>query len=268
MPADQQEWETIALEVEGGVATLSLDRPEKRNAIDSRMHGDLAAALDLVAADPAIRALVLTGRGSAFCSGQDLTEVATARADENFRVDEHIRATFNALVLRLRAVDVPVIASVNGVAAGAGWSLALAADLRIASEDASFTQAFTKIGLIPDTGSTWFLPELVGTSRALQLMYSGEVVSATRALDWGLVNEVVPAEQLASRTAELAAHLAAMPTTALALTRRAVLRAPASSLEEALELEAQLQQRAAATDDHVEGVAAFLEKRTPTFTGH
>lgn len=259
--------ETIDVRVEDGVAILTLDRPEKRNAINGQMHGDLATALDAIEADPNVRALLLTANGPSFCAGQDLTEVAMARADDSFRIDEHVRTTFNVLVLRLRALEMPVIAAMNGIAAGAGWSIALAADLRIAADDASFTQAFSKIGLVPDTGSTWFLPELIGTSRTLELAFTGDVIDADKALDWGLVNFVTPADELQTRAHEYALRLAAMPTLALGITKRAVYRATTTTLEDALEYEAQVQQRAAQSDDHVEGVTAFLEKRAPAFTG-
>ncbi|MCB0879502.1 MAG: enoyl-CoA hydratase/isomerase family protein [Thermoleophilia bacterium] len=262
-----QTFETIEYEVRDGVATIALNRPEKRNAINMQLHKDLAAALRLVQRDREVRALLLTGRGPGFCAGQDLTEFSMARADPDFRVDDHVRSTFNRTIMTIRALPMPVIAAVNGVAAGAGWSLALAADIRIAAEDARFTQAFSKIGLLPDTGSTWFLPELIGTSRSLELMYSGDLIDADRALSLGLVNEIVAGEQLAEHAHAYAASLAKMPTMALALTKRAVYRAPTSTLEDALEYEAQLQQHAAASDDHVEGVTAFLEKRDPVFTG-
>jgi 2-(1,2-epoxy-1,2-dihydrophenyl)acetyl-CoA isomerase len=259
--------ETVEYEVRDSVATIALNRPDKRNAINMQLHRDLAAALRLVQKDRGVRALLLTGRGAGFCAGQDLTEFQVARSDPGFRVDEHVRSTFNRTIATIRSLELPVVAAVNGVAAGAGWSLALAADIRIASEDARFTQAFSKIGLVPDTGSTWFLPELVGTSRALELMYTGDLIDARRALEWGLVNEVVPGEQLAEHAHAYAARLAAMPTRALALTRRAVYRATGTSLEDALEHEAQVQQHAASGEDHVEGVVAFLEKRDPVFTG-
>ncbi|MCW2925451.1 MAG: Enoyl-CoA hydratase/isomerase [Thermoleophilia bacterium] len=259
--------ETIDYAVADGVATIALNRPDKRNAINHQLHLDLAAALRLVQRDRSVRALVLTGRGKGFCAGQDLTEFAMAKADPEFRVDEHVRSTFNRTILALRALPMPVVAAVNGVAAGAGWSLALAADIRFASEDAAFTQAFSKIGLVPDTGSTWFLPELIGTSRTLELCYTGDLVDAQRALEWGLVNFVVPAGDLVEQATAYAARLAAMPTAALAMTRRAVYRATGTSLDDALEYEAQLQQRAAASEDHTEGVTAFLEKRAPVFTG-
>ncbi|MCW2926697.1 MAG: paaG [Thermoleophilia bacterium] len=259
--------ETVDYEVVDGVATIALNRPEKRNAINMQLHKDLAAALRLVQRDRSVRALLLTGRGKGFCAGQDLGEFMMARADETFRVDEHVRSTFNRTILAIRALEIPVIAAVNGFAAGAGWSLALAADIRFASPEAQFSQAFSKIGLIPDTGSTWFLPELIGTSRTLELAYTGDPIDATRALEWGLVNFVTSADTLVDEAHAYAVRLARMPTLALGLTRRAVYRATQVSLEDALEHEAQVQQRAALGDDHVEGVTAFLEKREPAFTG-
>ncbi len=265
--ADAPTLETIEYEVADGVATIALNRPDKRNAINMQLHKDLSAALRMVAKDRSVRALLVTGRGKGFCAGQDLTEFMMAKADETFRVDEHVRRTFNRTIMTLRGLEIPVIAAINGVAAGAGWSLALAADIRFASEDASFTQAFSKIGLVPDTGSTWFLPELIGTSRTLELAFAGDVIDAPRALDWGLVNFVVPGDELHERARAYAVRLAAMPTLALGMTKRAVYRATGTSLEDALEYEAQLQQRAAQSEDHVEGVTAFLEKRAPAFTG-
>lgn len=259
--------ETIAYDVTEGVATVTLDRPEKRNAINHQMHLDLQVVLRRLARDRTVRAVVLTGAGSGFCAGQDIGEFAVARAAEEFRVDEHVRSTYNRLVLGLRALPMPVIAACNGTAAGAGWSLALAADLRFAGTGSTFTQGFTKLGLVPDTGGTWLLPELVGSARALQLAWSNEVVDAATALDWGLVNFVVPdAELLASATA-YARRLAAMPPVALGLTKRAIYRAATSTLADALEHEAQLQQHAAGTDDHMEGVLSFIERRDPVFTG-
>lgn len=259
--------DTIAYEVADGVATVTLDRPDKRNAINQQMHVDLATVVRRLTRDRSVRAVVITGRGQSFCAGQDIGEFAVARASDDFRVDEHVRATYNRLVLGLRALDAPIIAAVNGAAAGAGWSLALAADLRFAGEGATFTQGFTKLGLVPDTGATWLLPELVGSSRALQLAWSNEVVDAQRALDWGLVNFVVPDDELVERATEYATRLAAMPPKALGMTKRAIYRAATSTLADALEHEAQLQQHAANTDDHMEGVLAFIERRTPVFPG-
>ncbi len=265
--SDAPTLETVELDIRDGVATIALNRPERRNAIDLQMHRDLAAALRLVQRDSSVRALLLTGRGAAFCAGQDLGEFQSARSNPSFRADEHVRTTYNRLATTIRSLEMPVIAAVNGVAAGAGWSLALLADIRIASDDARFTQAFTKIALVPDTGSTWLLTHLVGPSRALELMYANHVIDAQHALEWGLVNEIVPADQLAEHAHAYAARLAAGPTAAFAMTRRAVHRATHTTLEDAIEYEAQLQHRAATSNDHIEGVAAFLDKRDPVFTG-
>ncbi|MEO6867208.1 MAG: enoyl-CoA hydratase-related protein [Gaiellales bacterium] len=264
---DTPKLETLTFDVTNGVATITFDRPDKRNAINQQMHADLATVLKLVTRDRSVRAVLLTGNGAAFSAGQDLSEFVAARNDESFRVDEHVRRTFNRIVMTLRGLELPVIAAVNGVAAGAGWSLALAADIRFASEDARFTQAFSKIGLVPDTGSTWFLPELIGTARTLELAFAGDIIDAQTAHSWGLVNFVTSSDELLTSARAYAERLAAMPTRALGLTKRAVYRATTSTLEDALDYEAQLQQAAAATDDHMEGVMAFLEKRDPVFTG-
>jgi len=265
--ADTLELETVEYVVTDAVASIALNRPEKYNAFNMQVHQDLTKALKHAERDRSVRAVLLTGRGRGFCAGQDLTEFSMSRADPDFRVDEHVRRTFNRIIHTIRGLELPVIAAINGVAAGAGWSLALAADIRIASDGASFTQAFSKIGLIPDTGSTWFLPELIGTSRTLQLMFTGDAIDAKTALEWGLVNEIVAADVLDEHAHAYAARLAAMPTRALGLTKRAVYRATTVGLDDALEYEAQLQQHAAATSDHVEGVTAFLEKRAAEFTG-
>lgn len=262
---DATDYETITLEQDGAVAILTLNRPGKFNAVSLAMHRDLAHALRQVGRSSSVRALVITGAGKGFCAGQDLSEFGSHGDD--FRVDDHVRDTFNRMVLSLRELPMPVIAAVNGVAAGAGASLALAADLRICSEHASFLQAFIRIGLVPDTGSTWLLPYLVGISRALELAWSGDPVDAQRAVEIGMASEVVPAEQLMERTLDRARQLATQPTRAIALTKRAMYRSLSSTFADALEYEAQLQQVAAGTQDHREGVLAFLEKRTPAFTG-
>lgn len=259
------EFETITLDRQGGVALLTLARPEKFNAVNSAMHRDLQVALRSLGTDRQVRALVITGTGKAFCAGQDLGEFVAL--DESFRYDEHVRSTFNRVVLGLRELPLPVIAAVNGVAAGAGASLALACDMRICSDRARFIQAFGRIGLVPDTGSTWFLPQLVGIGKALELAWTGEPVDAAAAVELGMANAVVAHEDLHARSLELAARLAEMPTRALAMTKRAMYKATTSTLAEALEYEAQLQQVAARTSDHREGLAAFAEKRDPVFTG-
>lgn len=259
------ELETLQLETRDGVATLTLNRPDKYHAVNMQMHADFRAAFRQIAKDREARAVVLAATGKAFCSGQDLNEFAMVGDD--FRIDEHVRQTFNRLVMTMRQLPKPIICAVNGVAAGAGASLALAADLRVCSDTATFTQAFIKIGLIPDTGGTWFLPHLVGISTALDLAWSGRSIGAEEALRIGLVNEVVPADQLAQHVHAKAAELAQLPTRAIALTKRAMYRAITTSLEDSLEYEAQLQQSAAQSADHQEGVSAFLEKRAPAFSG-
>lgn len=259
------EFETIKLEREGAVATLTLNRPEKYNAVNQAMHRDLQAALKEIGRDHELRALVLTGAGKAFCSGQDLGDFGAHT--EGFRVDEHIRTTFNRVALALRNLPLPVIAAVNGVAAGAGASLALACDLRMCSDQAAFMQAFIRIGLVPDTGSTWYLAHLVGVERALELAWTGRQVSADEAVRIGLAGEVVAHDDLLQVAHERAAQLAAMPTRAIGMTKRAVYRSLTVDLPDALEYEAQLQQAAVGTRDHMEGVTAFLEKREPEFVG-
>ena len=266
MASDPNSLETIDYEEREGVAIVALSRPEKYNAVNRQMHADFAIVLKALARSDA-RCMLLTGRGRGFCSGQDLTEFGMARAVDGFRVDDYVRETFNRTILGIRNLDMPVVAAVNGVAAGAGWSLALAADIRIAARDATFTQAFTKIGLVPDSGSTWFLPQLVGPARALELAYTGDKIDATRAHEWGLVNMVVEPDELEQHSFDYARRLAQLPTVALGMTRRAIYRATSSTLEDALEYEAQLQQHDVSTADHVEGVMAFLEKRDPVYTG-
>lgn len=255
-------FETISYSCGQDVATITLRRPERFNAINAAMHRELAVALRQATRDGA-RALVLTGDGKAFCSGIDLKEVGMTPG----RIDDLVRATFNRLALSLRELPMPVIAAVNGVAAGAGASLALCCDLRVCSDRASFMQAFVRIGLVPDTGSTWLLPHLVGISRALELAWTGDPVDAEAAVAMGMASEVVPHDELAAVATERARRLASMPTRAIAMTKHAMYRALTSTFADALEHEAQLQQQAVLTDDHREGIVAFFEKREPSFTG-
>jgi 2-(1,2-epoxy-1,2-dihydrophenyl)acetyl-CoA isomerase len=255
--------DTVIVEGADGVATVTLNRPDALNALNRDLKEGLAAAIRSVGRDRGVRAVVLTGAGRAFCAGQDLREHAAnaaATADE-------IRTAFNPLVLGLRRLEKPVIAAINGVAAGAGVSLALAADLRIAAEEASFVLGFGRIGLVPDTGATWLLPRLVGPARAAELTMLGDPVPAREAERIGVVNRVVPAADLATEARALALRLAASAPRALALTKRALNRSLEVGLEEALEYEAALQGLAANTADHAEGLAAFREKRPPRFTG-
>jgi 2-(1,2-epoxy-1,2-dihydrophenyl)acetyl-CoA isomerase len=225
------------------------------------MHAELLEALK-AARDPEVRAVVVTGAGRAFCAGQDLNEFGEAGD-----VGDALRATYHPNVLAVRALEKPVVAAVNGACAGAGLSFACACDIRIASDAASFVPGFVGIGLIPDAGGTFFVGRLLGAPRAFEWMSSNRRLTAAEAHAWGLVSEVVEAEALPARAAELAASYAALPTRAIGMTKRLFDAAERNTLEEQLELEAQLQSAAAAGEDFREGVAAFLEKRPPSFTG-
>ena len=247
---------------DGGVMTITLNRPEVLNAFNAAMHAALAAALK-GARDPEVRAVVITGAGRGFCVGQDLNEFREAPGD----IGERLRSNYHPNVLAIRALEKPVIAAVNGAAAGAGLSFACACDLRIASDSATFVPAFINIGLIPDSGGSYFVRRLVGHARAFEWMTSGRRLSTAEAHAWGLVSEVVEADRLPARAAELAGELAAMPTRGIGMTKRLFDRAENTTLEEQLELEAQLQAAATQTEDFREGVAAFLAKRDPRFSG-
>ena len=247
---------------EGAVLTITLNRPDKLNAFNGAMHEGVRAALREARADD-VRAVVITGAGRGFCVGQDLTEFRDAPDD----IAERLRTGYHPNILAIRALEKPVIAAVNGAAAGAGLSLACACDLRIAADSAVFVPAFINIGLIPDSGGSFFIHRLLGYSRAFEWMASGRRLSAARAHAWGIVNEVVEDEELSSRAAEIAATFAVMPTRAVGMTKRLFDGAASRTLEEQLEVEAQLQSAATKTDDFREGVAAFLEKRDPSFTG-
>jgi 2-(1,2-epoxy-1,2-dihydrophenyl)acetyl-CoA isomerase len=247
---------------EGGVLTITLNRPEVLNAFNADMHLALAAALEDARA-PDVRAVVLTGAGRGFCVGQDLTEFREAPGD----IGSRLRGNYHPNVLAIRALEKPVIAAVNGAAAGAGLSFACACDLRIAADSASFVPAFINIGLVPDSGGTYFVTRILRPARAFEWLASGRKLSAAEAHAWGLVSEVVEAADFSNRIAELAAEWAAKPTLGVAMTKHLVDRAASSSLEEQLEREADLQARATQTEDFREGVASFLEKRSPEFRG-
>ncbi|MCG3128819.1 MAG: 1,2-epoxyphenylacetyl-CoA isomerase [Phycisphaerae bacterium] len=265
-----QTFSTVLTGVENGVLTITLNRPESLNAYNETMSVELAAALKAAERDDAIRCVVLTGAGRAFCSGQDLQEVrGRYAADSQGPIDfgAHLRSKYAPIVTRLRTLEKPVVAAVNGVAAGAGASFAFAADLRIAAAGASFVMAFVHVGLVPDSAATVTLQRLVGFGKAAELCFLGEKVPADEALRIGLVNRVVPDEALPAATRELAARLAAMPTRAIGLTKRALNRAWTADLGDQLEYEAFVQQTAGQTADHREGVMAFIEKRKPRFQG-
>jgi 2-(1,2-epoxy-1,2-dihydrophenyl)acetyl-CoA isomerase len=247
---------------DGAVLTITLNRPDVLNAFNAAMHAALAAGLK-EARDPEIRAVVVTGAGRGFCVGQDLTEFREAPG----AIGDRLRSTYHPNVLAVRALEKPVIAAVNGPAAGAGLSFACACDIRLAADAATFIPAFVNIGLVPDSGGTFFIARLLGPARAFEWMTSGRRLTADEAHAWGLVSEVVDDHGLPARAAELAATLAAMPSRAIGMTKRLFDAAPSTRLEEQLELEAQLQSAATKTDDFAEGVAAFLEKRDPEFKG-
>ena len=254
----------LRVEVEGAVATLTLDRPEALNALTVPVKVALREALESIAVDRDVRAVILTGAGRAFCAGQDLAERDEPDAAP---LEVEVRERYNPIIRALRSMGQPVIAAVNGVAAGAGASLAFACDLRIASEEARFVLAFGRIGLVPDSGATWFLPRLVGPATAAELALVGDPVDAAEALRLGLVSRVVPGDQLMDVARALAERLAAGAPLALALTKGALQRSMTIDLEEALEGEAKLQGIAGASADHAEGLAAFREKRPPRFSG-
>ena|SRR5215211_1983369 len=247
---------------EGGVLTITLNRPDVLNAFNADLHRALGAALEDARAED-VRAVVITGAGRGFCVGQDLTEFREAAGD----IAGRLRGSYHPNILAIRALEKPVIAAVNGPAAGAGLSLACACDVRLASDEATFVPAFINIGLVPDSGSTYLVRRLLGTARAFEWMSSGRRLTAAEGHAWGLVSEVVEADRLQARAASLAGELAALPTRGIALTKRLFDHAEHTTLEEQLELEAQLQAAATRTHDFAEGVAAFLEKREPRFEG-
>src|SRR5213592_1847672 len=247
---------------DGAVLTITLNRPDVLNAFTREMHKAFAGTLD-EAADTSVRAVVLTGAGRGFCVGQDLHEFREASGD----IASHLENNYHPNIRRIRELEKPVLAAVNGPAAGAGLSLACACDLRIAADDATFVPAFINIGLVPDSGGTYFVRRLLGTARAFEWLTSGRRLTAAEAHAWGLVSEVVESDGLVARAAELAAELAAMPTRGIAMTKRLLDHAERTTLEEQLKLEAQLQTAATQTNDFREGVAAFLEKREPRFEG-
>ncbi len=268
MTATATEYTTVAVEIAEQVATITLNRPKTYNAFSDELSRELTAALKSVGRDDGVRVVVITGAGKAFSSGQDLAELKERYVPGYVpELSKDLHRRYNPIIRLVCGMEKPVIAAVNGVAAGAGCSLALACDLRVASERASFVEVFVAVGLIPDSGSSYFLPRLVGHARAMELCCTGRVVDAGEALRLGLVNRVVPADDLADETGKLARALAAQPARALALTKRLLRQSLDRTLDEQLEAEAFAQDTAGRTDDHIEGVMAFLEKRKPDFKG-
>jgi 2-(1,2-epoxy-1,2-dihydrophenyl)acetyl-CoA isomerase len=254
---------TILVERRADYHRITLNRPERLNALNVAMAEALVAALVAAEADPRCRALVLTGMGSGFCAGQDLNEIADLPAAEIPALIDH----YNPLIRRLGASPLPIVCAVNGVAAGAGANLALACDIVLAARSASFVQAFARIGLIPDCGGTWFLPRLVGMARARALALLAEPLAAETAAEWGLIWRAIDDDRLLTEAEALAERLAAGPTVAFGLMKRALDAAATNDLTRQLDLERDLQSEAAAAPDHAEGVRAFLAKRPASFTG-
>ena len=262
-------YENISLAIEAGIARLTFNRPDKLNSFTDAMHAELRDALDRVQTDKAARVLVLTGAGRGFCAGQDLADRAMqiAASGQAPNLGDTVERNYKPLVLRLANLRVPTIAAVNGIAAGAGASVALACDLVIATQSASFLQAFSKIGLIPDTGGTWFLPQRVGMARAMGLALLADKLPAAKAAEWGLIWECTEDADFAARIDALAKQLSTLPTKALVRTRQAMHAAPGHTLEQQLSFEGSFMRELGWSPDYAEGVAAFMEKRAPNFTG-
>jgi 2-(1,2-epoxy-1,2-dihydrophenyl)acetyl-CoA isomerase len=263
----QRQFERVRLAARGTVAVVSLDHTEVMNALSPRMAEGLVAALDF-ASDPenGFRAVLLTGEGRAFCAGANLAEISLEPHSER-DAGAHLESHYHPLMLRIRDLDLPFVTAVNGAAAGIGMSLALAGDLILAARSAYFLQAFARIGLVPDGGSTWLLPRLIGLARARELSLLAEKLPAATALAWGLINRVCEDENLLKEAMALADRLAEGPTVALAVTRRLYWASPENSFDRQLHLERQEQRRAGLTEDFVEGITAFLQKRPARFTG-
>ena len=262
-----QRFEQIRLEISGAVATVTLNRPEKLNSFTAHMHGELREAISDIARDDAIRVMVLTGAGRAFCAGQDLGERKRNNPDEKPDLGASLESNYHPLVLSLRSLEKPVIGAINGVAAGAGASIALACDLVVATRSARFIQAFSKLGLVPDAGGTFFLTRSLGAPRAMGLALLGEPLSAQDAQDWGLIWRCVEDDAFEAAVAELSRKLAGGPTRGYARTKQAIYSAQQQALEQQLATESVFQRELGRSADYAEGVAAFTEKRQPVFTG-
>ncbi|MEI7770368.1 MAG: enoyl-CoA hydratase-related protein [Chloroflexales bacterium] len=255
---------TILYATDGPVATITLSRPEVYNALNAQLHGELMAALRQAERDPAVRCVVITGAGKAFCSGQDLREFADLGA--GLDIGARLRESYNPLVHKIRSMALPVIAAVNGPAVGAGMSLALACDFRLAAMSASFAAAFVNIGLIPDCGTIYFLPRLIGQARALELCVTGATIDAPTASEWGLVNLLAADDEFPAAVRQFAESLADRPAATVSLIKRALEMSQYSDLAQVLEYEAQAQVVAGAHPDFAEGVAAFRAKRRPVWS--
>jgi 2-(1,2-epoxy-1,2-dihydrophenyl)acetyl-CoA isomerase len=254
-------------QLDNAIATITLNRPEALNALNTALMQSLTAHMQQAADDPAVRCVIITGAGRGFSSGADLTTAKPPSDGSPIDLGEALRERYNPLIVLMRTMPKPIISAVNGVAAGAGMSIALAADIVLAGQSASFLQAFSKIGLVPDAGSTWFLPRLAGDIRARALAILADQISADDALRYGMVWKVLPDEELQAQANTMALKLASMPTKAYGLIKQALDQSSTNSLSTQLHLEANLQREAGLTHDFVEGVSAFLQKRKPQFQG-
>jgi 2-(1,2-epoxy-1,2-dihydrophenyl)acetyl-CoA isomerase len=261
-------YETVRLDVADGVATLTLNRPERLNSFTVAMHGEVRAALDAAVADPSVRCLLLTGAGRGFCAGQDLADRAVAPGSDALDLGASIENYYKPMLLRLRRLRMPTLCAVNGVAAGAGANIPFACDLVIAAKSASFIQSFSKLGLVPDCGGTWWLPRLVGPARAMGLALLGDKLSATQAEEWGLIWRSVEDDELMPTALAAARQLAAGPTLSHVRTRAAMEASLRLSFEDALDLERDFQRELGSSADYREGVTAFMQKRAPRFSGN
>ena len=260
-------YEQIRFETGDRIARITLNRPDRLNSFTAQMHAELRDALARVTGDGDARVLVLTGAGRAFCAGQDLSDRAVAPGAAPVDLGASIEDNYRPLVLSIRNLPLPVVCAVNGVAAGAGANIALACDIVIATKSASFIQAFCKIGLVPDSGGTYFLPRLVGSARAMGLAFFGDRVSAEQAAEWGLIWKCVDDGEFVATTDAMAAQLADAPTAGLAAIKRALYASSGNTLEQQIDVERDAQRALGNSADYREGVAAFLEKRAPRFSG-